>query len=214
MIGAGGQGRETVSLIREAESRGSCRWDLLGIVADNEPDPDRLAALGVRWLGPVETLRQVETNVSVAVGEGRVRERLQHRAHEFGCGSTTLVHPSASVGWDIELGQGCYVGPLTVVTTHVRLGDGVQVNAGCTLSHDVVLGGFATLAPGVHLAGGVIVEEGATVYTGAAVLPRVRIGRGAVVGAGAVVTTDVPPGHTVVGIPAEPLKKHRKHPDR
>ena len=85
VIGAGGHGRETVSLIREAESQDSGRWDLLGIVADNEPDSDRLAALGVRWLGPVETLREIEASVSVAIGEGRVRERLQHRSRELGC---------------------------------------------------------------------------------------------------------------------------------
>ena len=105
------------------------------------------------------------------------------------------------------MGQGCYIGPLTAVTTHVRLGGGVQVNAGCTLSHDVVVGAFTTIAPGVHMAGGVVVEDGATIYTGAAVLPQIRIGRGAIVGAGAVVTSDVHPGVTVVGVPAKPLMR-------
>lgn len=214
VIGAGGHGRETVSLIREAEERTPGRWDLLGIVADAKPDSDRLAALGVRWLGPVEALREIQASVSVAVGDGRARERLQHLARELGCGSVTLVHSNASIGWDIELGQGCYVGPLTAVTTHVRLGDGVQVNAGCTLSHDVVAGDFATLAPGVHLAGGVVVGEGATIYTGAAVLPQIRIGRGAIIGAGAVVTSDVAPGSTVVGVPASLLRRSEKRPDR
>lgn len=207
MIGAGGHGRETVSLIRQAESRDPGRWDLLGVVADLEPELDLLAPLGVRWLGPIDALEEMQSTVSVAIGDGRTRARLQRRARGMGRESTTLVHPSASVGWDVEMGQGCYVGALTSLTTHVRLGEGVQVNAGCTLSHDVTVGDFSTLAPGVQLAGGVLVEGGATIYTGAAVLPQVRVGRGAVVGAGAVVTSDVAAGSTVVGVPARAARK-------
>jgi len=42
---------------------------------------------------------------------------------------------------------------------------------------------------------------------GASVIPGVRIGEGAVVGAGSVVLRDVPPGETVAGAPAKPLRK-------
>ena len=205
VIGAGGHGRETLSLLLEAKSRGSRLWDLLGVVSDTEPDSELLASLGVRWLGRIESLQEIQARVSVAIGDSRIRDKLQHRARILGCEAATLVHWSASIGCDVEMGQGCYIGPLTAVTTHVRLGDGVQVNAGCTLSHDVVVGAFTTIAPGVHMAGGVVVEDGATIYTGAAVLPQIRIGRGAIVGAGAVVTSDVHPGVTVVGVPAKPL---------
>jgi maltose O-acetyltransferase len=48
----------------------------------------------------------------------------------------------------------------------------------------------------------VSVGERAFVGIGAVVLPNVSIGADCVVGAGAVVTRDVPPGTTVVGIPA------------
>jgi serine acetyltransferase len=45
------------------------------------------------------------------------------------------------------------------------------------------------------------------VGTGAQILQYVQVGEGAQVGAGAVVTKDVPPGVTVVGIPAKALEK-------
>jgi len=39
------------------------------------------------------------------------------------------------------------------------------------------------------------------------VLQYVEVGEGATVGAGAVVTKNVPPGATVVGVPAKPLAR-------
>ena len=59
-----------------------------------------------------------------------------------------------------------------------------------------------------HIMGGeVVIEEGALVGIGAIVVPRTTIGAWATVGAGAVVIKPVPPGVTVVGVPARPLQK-------
>ena len=54
--------------------------------------------------------------------------------------------------------------------------------------------------------GEVVVGERAMIGAGAIVLPGVEIGADAQVGANSVVTRDVPPGTTVAGIPAEPIK--------
>lgn len=210
VLGAGGHGRETVSLIRAAEAQSPGRWDLLGIAAEGQPESPLLEALDVKWLGPIETLPANNAAVSVAVGDSQRRAQLQRQARARGFRPASLAHPTASIGLDVEMGAGCYIGCLTVVTTQVRLGEGVQVNVSCSLSHDVTIGDFATLSPGVHLAGGVTVGEGATVFTGATVLPHVRVGRDAVVGAGAVVVGDVPDGQTVVGVPARPLHAHHE----
>jgi acetyltransferase-like isoleucine patch superfamily enzyme len=54
----------------------------------------------------------------------------------------------------------------------------------------------------------VTIEEFAELGVGVRVAPRVRIGRGAMVGAGAVCIRSVPPGQTVVGVPASRVLKH------
>jgi acetyltransferase EpsM len=100
----------------------------------------------------------------------------------------------------------------TSITANAILGRHVLVNPGTTIAHDCQLGDFATLGPSCALAGGVIVEESVELGVGVRVTPRVRIGRAAVVGAGAVCIRSVPPGTTVVGVPAHPIEHHRGVP--
>lgn len=54
--------------------------------------------------------------------------------------------------------------------------------------------------------GDVRIGEGAMVGASAVVLPGVEVGAGAQVAANSLVVDDVPPGTTVAGVPAEPLR--------
>jgi len=58
-----------------------------------------------------------------------------------------------------------------------------------------------------HVVGEVRICRGAFIGAGAIILPGVCIGERAVVAAGAVVTRSVPPGETVAGVPAVPLRR-------
>jgi acetyltransferase-like isoleucine patch superfamily enzyme len=90
------------------------------------------------------------------------------------------------------------------VNAAAEIGRGVIVNTSASVDHDCRVGEFAHLAPGSVLGGEVVVGARAFVGLGARILPCVTIGEEAVVGAGAVVLRDVPPGATVVGVPARP----------
>lgn len=85
---------------------------------------------------------------------------------------------------------------LTGVVVH----EDAVVEAGCMIMQQVTLG---QLADG----GAPVVERNAYLGAGARILGPVRIGAGARVGANAVVLADVPPGATVVGIPARVVRQ-------
>ncbi|HKY94833.1 MAG TPA: serine O-acetyltransferase EpsC [Kiloniellales bacterium] len=114
------------------------------------------------------------------------------------------IHPGAIIGrrFFIDHGMG------TVIGETAEIGDGV------TLYHGVTLGG---VAPSVdsdsqrdHKRHPTL-EDDVIVGSGAQILGPIVVGKGARVGANAVVTKDVPPGVTVVGIPAKVVTP-RLHP--
>ncbi len=105
------------------------------------------------------------------------------------------IHPGARIGRRFFIDHG----------TGVVIGETSDIGDDVTLYQGVTLGG---VAPSVDSAAQVsrkrhpTLANGVIVGSGAQVLGPITVGEGARVGANAVVVADVPPGATVVGIPA------------
>lgn len=98
------------------------------------------------------------------------------------------IHPGAVIGrrFFIDHGMGVVIGETT------EIGDDVLMYQG------VVLGGTSLEKTKRHPT----IEDNVVIGTGATVLGPITVGRGARIGAGSVVIKPVPPGATVVGVPA------------
>lgn len=99
------------------------------------------------------------------------------------------IHPGAKLGKRVFIDHGSGV----VIGETAEVGDDVLIYMG------VVLGGTALERKKRHPT----VENNVVLGSGAIVLGPITIGRGAKVGAGSVVVRSVPPGATVVGVPAK-----------
>jgi len=208
IFGAGGFARETAEAVRAVNAvRPS--WDLLGFL-DDDPGLQGREIGGVPILGPSDAVdRFPAAAVSVCVGnpsEYTSRWRIVRRLGPDLARWATIVHPTAVLPPDTEIGPGTVVLAGVVATTAVALGAHVAVMPGAILTHDNVVRDFATLGSGVRLGGGVRVDEGAYLGAGALVRERVCIGRWALVGMGAVVLSDVPEGEVWAGVPARRLR--------
>lgn len=173
--------------------------------------PEKGDVLGLPYLGTDDDLPALASDgidgAFVALGANRVRRAVAERCAAAGLELVSALAPSAQVGATAHVGAGSIVMHRAVLGANAVVGRGSVVNNGTTVDHDCVVGDFVHLAPGVNLAGTVTVGDGAMVGIGASVVPGVRIGTGATVGAGAVVIRDVPDGQTVVGVPAQELKR-------
>ncbi|MCM8814878.1 MAG: serine O-acetyltransferase [Candidatus Omnitrophica bacterium] len=98
------------------------------------------------------------------------------------------IHPAATIGrrFFIDHGMGVVIGETS------EIGDDVLLYQG------VVLGGTSLEKKKRHPT----VRNNVVIGAGAIVLGAIEIGEGAKIGAGSVVIKDVPPGSTVVGVPA------------
>jgi acetyltransferase-like isoleucine patch superfamily enzyme len=76
------------------------------------------------------------------------------------------------------------------------------------VEHECVVEDGVTIMAGAKIMGEVIIRRNALIGGGATIM-GVEIGEGATVGAGALVTKNVPPGITVVGVPAKPMQRMR-----
>lgn len=211
VYGAGGFGRE-VAWLAEACSTPEATYEVICFIEDN-------AALLGHSINDVPVLSLVEARerfpgalIAGGVGSPRTRQTIMEKAAGTGFRFATLVHPRVERSRWVEIGEGAVICAGNILTVNIVLQRHVQINLDCTIGHDVVMGDFTTLAPGVHVSGWVHCGQRVYMGTGAVILngtenAPLTIGNDAVIGAGAVVTRSVPPGVTVVGVPARPLQR-------
>jgi sugar O-acyltransferase (sialic acid O-acetyltransferase NeuD family) len=208
VVGCGGHGREVVGIARaiNAAADRQDRWRIVGVV-DERPSAvnlDRLARLDVPFLGGLEWLGKVDadTRYLIGIGDPWVRRDVASRAAGYGLTAARLVHPTATVGADVELADGVVVFAGARITTNVVLGRHVHVNQNATIGHDTTIGDCVTINPLAAISGDCRLGSGVLVGTTAAVLQGRAVGDDATVGAGACVTRDVVRGLVVKGVPA------------
>jgi len=151
----------------------------------------------------------------ISIGDNHTRETVVARLMELlpAAMFIPLVHPSAIVAKDAEIGEGTVVMAGAVINPGTRLGRHCIVNTGACLDHDNLLADFSSVAPGVTTGGNVSIGRGSAICIGACIQHGVVIGERTVIGAGAVVLRDVPASCVAFGVPCK-VVRNRKPSDR
>lgn len=118
----------------------------------------------------------------------------------------TLVHPSAQIGEDVEIGPGSVIMPGAIINVGSQVSAHVIVNTRASIDHESRVGDYASLAPAATLCGLVEVGESTAIGPGATVIHRVKIGAHTVIGAGTVVVRDIPSHVVAYGNPCRAVR--------
>jgi UDP-perosamine 4-acetyltransferase len=202
IIGAGGHGKVALEILRAARHR------IIGFLDADESLAGQTVA-GVKVLGGINQLGQLRRQrvaaAFVAIGDNRARLRCMRAVGDAGMKLTNAIHPTATVSGSATIGENVLIAAGAIVCTEARIGDGAILNTAAVVDHECLIDPGVHLCPAAALAGRVRVREGAFIGLGARVIQCLTIGEWSTVGAGAVVRQDVPPGQTVVGVPARTL---------
>lgn len=202
-IGAGGHCKVVMEIIRLMGM-----WNVVGLL---DSDKSRLGETvsGNLICGTDELAADFYNNgVRLAfigigsIGPTQVRQNVLSHLLTIGFELPVLLHPSASVAFDTQIGRGTCVMPLAIVNPGTMIGECAIINSGAIVEHDCEISSFAHISPGAVLGGSVKVGQGSHIGIGSVVRQGIRIGSNAVIGAGAVVVKDVEDHTTVTGVPA------------
>lgn len=196
IIGASGHGRVVADIALKMNG-----WQEIVFLDDDEAIKK---SMGIEVIGKViDAFSYVdEYDIFVAIGNNKIREKIQSQLEDAGASLPTLIHPTAVIGEQVEVYSGTVVMAGVVINCCTIVGQGCIINTGATLDHDDVIEDYVHISPGTNVAGTVKVGKGTWLGIGSVVSNNVNITSGCIVGAGAVVVKDIDEVGIYVGVPA------------
>lgn len=167
--------------------------------------------LGVPIIADLDSLDLRRIELSVAIGDNAVRERVstalieRHRDARF----PALIHPTAVIGWTAQLGDGTVLMAGAVVGAHTRIGRFCVLNTRSSIDHDSLMADCSSLAPGAVTGGTVHIGRRSAVSIGAIVKHGISIDEDTILGAGSYLDRNLPAGTVAWGTPARIMRSRQ-----
>lgn len=158
---------------------------------------------GYPVVGKSDDAKSLHCDVFVAIGNAKIRRRIQKMLEGADVPIAALIHPDAVIAEDVKIGKGTVIMAGAVINPGTVLGEGCIVNTCASVDHDCTVGDYVHIAVGAHLCGTVEIGEDTWIGAGAIVSNNCCVCPNCMIGAGAVVIRDIQDAATYVGVPAK-----------
>ncbi len=194
IIGASGHGKVVADI---AKKNG---YEEIVFLDDNESLTE---CGGYAVVGKSSRYVDFDCDVFVAIGNSKVREKVQTQVEFAGKNIPVLIHPHASVAENVTIGKGTVVAAGAAINPGASIGKGCIINTGSSVDHDCEIADFVHVSVGAHVAGTVRIGRRTWVGAGATVSNNINICADCMIGAGAVVIKNIEKPGTYIGVPAK-----------
>ena len=138
----------------------------------------------------------------LGVGIPTIKKLLVEKILKKGGSFASLIHPTAVIGFNVEIGEGVVIFPNTVISADVKIGNYVYINSSCTLDRDSSVGEYSTLCCGCDLTDHVKVGNAVFLSSHVTTVPNAQIGDNTFVGINSFVIGNIKPNIKVLSNPA------------
>lgn len=197
LYGAGAMGREFKQIADE-----SGKWSGVVFIDDHAEAEHLMDCPVCRFQQFRARYTPDEARFVVAIGEPKYRLEAFEKMTRAGYAGGVLVHGSAYISPDAEVGEGTAVCRGVYIGSQAKIGKNCYLSVNANVGHDAVVGDHTRLGVNAFVGGHTVIGENAFIGAGAMLKDRIRVGSASVVAMGAAVFADVPESVTVIGNPA------------
>ena len=202
IVGGGGFSRDVYNFALESKGYGH-EYDIKGFL-----DIDPHSMDGFKGYPPIlgdensYTIQEDDIFIT-AIGDNHIRQKAADIISSKGGKFITLVHNTARIHTNADLGNGCIVQPQAFVGADTAIGDHTYIQNNDVIGHDVKIGAYCRIDCNVVFVGGTSAADYVTVHTNSVINHKVSLGNDVIVGACSFVIRKVKDGMTVCGNPAK-----------
>lgn len=205
IYGAGGLGREVLSLIRRDYAD---VWKVIGFIDDAQDSPETVE--GVR-VYKKDFLRSRSLAVVIAIGDPLIKAQVcENLLLNKNLIFPNIISRKAYIDTNAHIGKGNIITDFCWISTNAIIEDGVLINVATTVGHDTKVGSYTSIMPQCAISGQVEIGRESLIGAKSFILQGKHIGQNAVVAAGGCVFRNIDEYETVWGNPAHTLVKNNR----